>query len=65
MKQPRNQEKIRWRVSHPAHGTAEVEAVDRLRAITGAAGMWRVPWTTIARECAAEKVMEEDGKTRL
>ena len=45
-----------YRVTHPEHGQAQVEAIDRLRAIGRAAGTWGVPWTTIARECTCERL---------
>ena len=45
-----------YRVTHPEHGQAQVEAIDRLRAISRAAGTWGVPWTTIARECICERL---------
>ncbi len=44
-----------WRVSHPEHEAVIVEAVDRLRAVIAAAQSWGVRWTTVARECEAER----------
>lgn len=41
----------RWTVSHQKHGTADVTGADKLGAVTAAAKIWRVPWTSIAREC--------------
>ena len=49
----------RFRVEHPEYGSIRVAAVDRLRAVTGAAREWGVRWTQIARECA---VTEEGGE---
>lgn len=34
----------RWRVTHKAYGTVEVEGVDRLRAIIAAAMTWKQRW---------------------
>lgn len=51
-------ERKRFRVYHPGYGTVRVAAVDRLRAVTGAAREWGVRWTEIARECT---VTEEGG----
>lgn len=56
-----------YRVEHPEHGEVQVEAIDRLRAISGAARIWGVPWTSIARECACERLGEVtvgEGKPR-
>ena len=50
-----------YRVTHPEHGQAQVEAIDRLRAISRAAGTWGVPWTTIARECTCERLGPRAG----
>ena len=49
----------RFRVEHPRYGSVRVAAVDRLRAVTGAAREWGVRWTEIARECT---VTEEGGE---
>ena len=46
----------RWRVTHKAYGTVEVEGVDRLRAIIAAAMTWKKRWTLIARACETEKL---------
>ena len=54
----------RWRVSHPAHGTVEVRAPERLKALTRAAKHWGVPWTPIARACTIVK-LEESGHERV
>ena len=48
--------KYRWRVTHPEHGTTEVLAVDRLRALTAAAMQWQQRWTLIARDCDIVKL---------
>lgn len=47
---------FRWRVTHKAYGTVEVEGVDRLRAIIAAAMTWKQRWTLIARACETEKL---------
>lgn len=47
-----------YRVAHPAHGTVELEAVDMLQAVCGAAKKWGVPWTGIARECDIQRAVE-------
>ena len=47
---------FRWRVTHKAHGTVEVEGIDRLRAIIAAAMTWKQRWTLIARACETEKL---------
>lgn len=48
----------RWRVTHPKHGAAEVVGSVRYDAVIAAAKIWRVPWSSIARECAFEKLEE-------
>lgn len=48
----------RWRVSHQEHGTVEVVAPDRLKALTTAAKGWGVAWTPIARACSIEMLGE-------
>ncbi len=56
-----------YRVEHPEHGEVQVEAIDRLRAISGAARIWGVPWTSVARECTCERIgkaSEAKGKPR-
>ena len=40
-----------FRVSHPVHGEAEVEASDRYFAVTRAAKEWGLSWSTIAMDC--------------
>lgn len=40
-----------FRVTHPVHGEAEVEASDRYFAVTKAAKEWGLRWSTIARDC--------------
>jgi hypothetical protein len=45
-----------WNVEHPEHETVKVEADTRLNAITTAARLWGVPWTTVARECRANAI---------
>ena len=53
---------IRWRVTHEAYGTAEVEAADRLRAVIAAAMQWKQRWTCIARACTVQRLDgREDG----
>ena len=47
---------FRWRVTHKAYGTVEVEGIDRLRAIIAAAMTWKQRWTIIARACETEKL---------
>ena len=47
---------FRWRVTHKAYGTVEVEGIDRLRAIIAAAMTWKQRWTLIARACETEKL---------
>lgn len=47
---------FRWRVTHKAYGTVEVEGADRLRAIIAAAMTWKQRWTLIARACETEKL---------
>lgn len=48
----------RWRVTHPKHGSAEVVGAARYDAVIAAAKKWRVPWSSIARECEFEKLGE-------
>lgn len=43
--------KYLFRVVHPVHGEAEVEAIDRYWATIEAAKEWGIRWSTIAREC--------------
>lgn len=50
------QEKLLFRVSHPVHGETEVTAVDRYRAIIGAAREWGLRWSTIARDCKVQEL---------
>lgn len=45
-----------WEVSHEKHGTANVAAPDKLRAVQGAAKTWKVPWSGIARECRCRRM---------
>lgn len=45
----------RWTITHPKHGTAKATGPDKLAAVTAAAKKWRVPWTSIARECDFDK----------
>lgn len=47
--------KYRYTVKHPEYGTVEVEASERLYAVSEAAKKWGVPWTHIARECWCEQ----------
>lgn len=51
-----------FRVSHPAHGEAEVYASDRYFAVTAAAKEWGIRWSTIAREC---RVVQLPGEKRV
>ena len=46
----------RWRVSHPLHGSADVIGKDKLAAVIAAAKKWRVPWSSIARQCSFDKL---------
>ena len=48
--------KYRWSVTHPEHGTVEVQAIDRLRALTAAAMQWHERWTLIAHDCDIVKL---------
>lgn len=48
-------EKYHYTVTHPEYGTVEVEASERLYAVSEAAKHWGVPWTHIARECFCER----------
>ncbi|MBQ8851247.1 MAG: hypothetical protein IJZ66_02225 [Oscillibacter sp.] len=48
-------EKYRYTVKHPEYGVVEVEASERLYAVSAAAKKWGVPWTHIARECWCER----------
>lgn len=53
----------KWTIRHPEHGIANVTGADKLAAVAAAAKGWRVPWTTIARECdfkRGELVSERD-----
>ena len=46
-----------WSVIHPEHEDLEVEAEDRLHAVTAAARAWNVPsWTGIARQCTVRLI---------
>lgn len=40
-----------YEVNHPEHESVQVPSPDRLRAITGAAKVWGVNWTDVARQC--------------
>lgn len=44
-----------WIVKHPTHGTAAVLGENKLAAVIAAARGWRVPWSSIARECEFTK----------
>lgn len=46
-----------WRVIYDDR-VAEVEAVDKLRAIQAAARQWGLAWTNIARACLCERMGE-------
>lgn len=48
----------RWRVTHPARGAVEVVGPRKYEAAIAAAKAWRVPWTSIARECTFERLGE-------
>lgn len=50
-----NKHIFHWTVSHPKHGAESVVGADKLAAVTAAAKKWRVPWTSIARECDFDK----------
>lgn len=53
-----------YRVKHPEHGETKVEAPDRLHAVVAAAKAYGVTrWTSIARECACEKLEPAPKKT--
>lgn len=45
-----------YRITHYEHGAVDVIAEDRLRAVCAAAHAWGVRWTSIARECGAERL---------
>ena len=47
-------DKYHWTVSC-GDKTAEVVAVDKLRAVQQAAMQWSLPWTNIARACVCER----------
>lgn len=49
---------FRWRVTHPGHEPAEVVGRKKYNAVIAAAKKWGVPWTTVARACAFEKLGE-------
>lgn len=51
-----NKRLYRYEVACAGREPVRVAAVDRLRAISRAAGTWGVPWTTIARECTCERL---------
>ena len=46
----------RWEVKHQKHGTAETVGPDKLWAVQGAAKLWKVPWSGIARECQCRRL---------
>lgn len=48
----------RWRITHPEHGTTEEIGTVRYDVVILAAKKWRVPWTSIARECEFENLGE-------
>ena len=52
-----------FKIIHEHHGTVNVDAIDKLRAIQAAARSWGVPWTSIARECDCKNcgLTEETG----
>ena len=45
-----------WTVEHPEHEKVKVEADTRLNAITTAARLWGVPWTSVARDCRTDAI---------
>jgi len=51
----------RWKITHPKHGATKATGPDKLSAVIAAAKKWRVPWTSIARECDFERgeIVEE------
>lgn len=54
----------RWRVTPPASLEAapvEVVGATRYEAVTAAARIWRVPWSSIARECGFERLEEVEA----
>ena len=51
-----------WTVEHPEHETVKVEADTRLNAITTAARLWGVPWTSVARDCRATAIEKLEKK---
>ena len=56
-----------YRVEHPEHGEVQVEAIDRLRAISGAARIWGVPGHRLPGSAPASgsgKASEAKGKPR-
>lgn len=55
-------EKYYWSVSCGERHT-EAVAVDKLRAIQGAAMQWGLPWTNIARACVAVRGAEAKEET--
>ena len=45
-----------YTVTHPAYGTAKVQAADAIGAVHEAATIWGITkWTRIARECQWKK----------
>jgi hypothetical protein len=52
----------KWRVTHPEHGSVEAAGTCRYDVVIVAAGKWRVPWTSIARECDFEKLEETEAE---
>lgn len=48
----------RWKVTHSAHGSAEVVGSTRYEAVIAAAKKWGARWTQIARECVFERLGE-------
>ena len=49
-----------WTVEHPEHEKVKVEADTRLNAITTAARLWGVPWTSVARDCRTDAIEKLD-----
>lgn len=57
-------QKYRWRVSC-GENSAEVVAVDKLRAIQAAAQSWGLRWTNIARACICEQEGDETTEKKI
>jgi len=49
-------------VSCVGHETVRVTGPEKLRAIQAAAKAWKVPWTTVARDCVVLKLSEAKPK---